>query len=180
MLKGAASGGEDGFTFGAGSLAQLAAVDAAASAADAATTALAPAAGVSVTEGMEMATVGAAAAAEEVGIESAIAAGAAAGGLGMSELGPLALGGAVLGAGVGALSYALGGQQTVTTTSDDVPDLPSEYTERYFAAENEYIQHETNQQLAQELFQTLPASQREGQMRLNVDRDEQGLSLIHI
>ena len=85
-----ASGATGGAAFGATTIAQETATTAA-------TSMLAPSAtagGAAATEGVELITMGGTAAvAKEVGIEAAMAAGAAAGGTATSGLGPLALGG---------------------------------------------------------------------------------------
>ena len=97
VIKGGASGAAGGATFGAAAAAQEAVVSTATSALT--TGAATTEAGVELTTlGEVAATVAAETAVEEVGIEAAIAAGAAAGGMATSELGPLAIGGAVIGA----------------------------------------------------------------------------------
>ncbi len=128
-----------------------------------------------VTDGIELvAPALAEAVVEEVGIEAAITAGAAAGGVATSEFGPLALGGAVVGAGLGAVAYEMQANKPVVIEGGDLPELPKEYTQKFYEAENKQIQRASNQQLAQELFRTLPVSQRQGNLKLNVDRDAQG------
>ena len=61
-------------------------------------------------EGVEMAAIGAVAA-EEATIGEAVAAGAAAGALSTSELGPLAIGGAAIGAGIGLVTGIIAATQ---------------------------------------------------------------------
>jgi len=124
-IKGTGSGGVGGATFGATQVAQRVVEQAVSQGATqlttsttageagiemgaigASTAAETTAAALGVTEGVEMVAAGAAAATtvEEISLGSAALAGAALGGSGLAELGPLALAGAVVGAGVGVAS----------------------------------------------------------------------------
>ena len=137
VIKGGASGAAGGATFGAATVAQEAVVSTASSAlaGTTATTAVAAAG----EGGFELATLGAAGAttlAEEVvGIEAAIASGATAGGVMTSEFGPLALGGAAVGALTGlvvGLTSGGGGGGYTTTSADSL-----EMKEKQLAREKE-------------------------------------------
>ena len=130
------------------------------------TTAAAAAAGEG---GVELATLGATAgatlAAEEVGIEAAIASGAAAGGLATSELGPLALGGAAVGALTGLVVGLTsgGGGKGVTTTSADYLKMKEEQLarERELYPVDKEAEAEREAALARQRAEYLDATARE-------------------